>query len=243
MKAARGRVTLSDSSDTFSGMWRIRSKLRSRASFFSIRRARSATAGLTETRERVWGRRAQALVSRRVKRECSWWRAGCGSAVAGCSGHAHPRRGRGFLVTQSAVGDRLATVYDDPYRALCPVSRCLMSHPAPSGACTAATCEKTVSCRRETWCTRFARGVARLCRGRWMVTARGRVSMKDWVPHDRQLACSRARTDLQRSTSLLRSSVIRVLSPSESASTASATSATEWSSLSCSSLSRCGRPP
>lgn len=35
-------VTLSDSSDTFSGMWRIRSKLRPPALFFSIRRTESA---------------------------------------------------------------------------------------------------------------------------------------------------------------------------------------------------------
>lgn len=84
MKAARGRVTLSDSSDTFSGMWRIRSKLRSRASFFSIRRVRSARAELTETRwpspgeggtspgqsrcgER-WG-----AVARRAPVRCGWW--------------------------------------------------------------------------------------------------------------------------------------------------------------------------
>lgn len=84
MKAARGRVTLSDSSDTFSGMWRIRSKLRSRASFFSIRRARSARAELTETRwpspgeegagpgqsrcgER-WG-----AVARLAPVRCGWW--------------------------------------------------------------------------------------------------------------------------------------------------------------------------
>src|SRR5699024_6865249 len=44
-KAARGRVTLSDSSDTFSGMWSIRSKLRSRALFFSIWGTQSAAGG------------------------------------------------------------------------------------------------------------------------------------------------------------------------------------------------------
>ena len=60
------------------------------------------------------------------------------------SGLAERLRGKGFLITQSALGDRLATVYVDPYRALCPVSRGLMSYTGDIRTRTFVTCEKAL---------------------------------------------------------------------------------------------------
>lgn len=168
---------------------------------------------------------------------------GRSSASVGGWRHADPRRGGGCVVVVCAIGDRLATVYVDTYRALCPVSRCLMSSPPRSGPPTAFTCEKKVGGGRETWCTRLSDGVALALSERMMTTNAGVVSTKTWEERDTQLACSRARTDLQRRVILLRSSTTRPPSPFASASMASEISATEWSSLRWSSLSRWGSPP
>ncbi|GAA1982090.1 hypothetical protein GCM10009799_03940 [Nocardiopsis rhodophaea] len=63
-------VTLSDSSATFSGMWPIRSKLRSPAPFFSIRRAESARGGPSEKGFAATGSSDSAFLTRTFAGAC-----------------------------------------------------------------------------------------------------------------------------------------------------------------------------
>ena len=179
-KAARGRVTLSDSSDTFSVMWRIRSKLRSPASFFSIRSARSATGGLTENRRPRSGGGLASPGRPPCARMRPDWRRRTPPARPLGLGRAESPRGKGFLLALHSWSDRLTTVYADPYRALCPVSRLLMSCVGDVRARTVVTCGKFFEEGRETWCTRLTTGVARGRTGHRDTTEGTWASTKTW---------------------------------------------------------------